>query len=324
MTDNDQVDPVRVRERIDEATGILRVLGFPKAQVNERSALTLLVLVDIDPEDPWSACSDPLRGITPMMDYFREKYGKTYAPNTRENVRRRTVHQFIDAGFIVINPDSPARPTNSDRTVYQIETSALELLRSYGTGKWETNLRTYLESRETLREKYAAERSMARIPVTLPDGTKLTLSGGGQNVLVKEILNEFCPRWTPGGIVLYLGDTGDKFVHYDKGGLRALGVEIEEHGKMPDIIVHDVGRNCLVLIEAVTSHGPVDGKRKNELETLFRESAIPLVLVTTFLDRSAMVGYIGEIAWETEVWCASDPTHLIHFNGERYLGPYNT
>jgi hypothetical protein len=157
-----------------------------------------------------------------------------------------------------------------------------------------------------------------------PDGEEFTLSGGGQNVLVKQIIEEFCERWTPGGHVIYVGDTADKFAYYDQEALTALGVVIEGHGKMPDVVVHDVERGWLVLIEAVTSHGPVDGKRRSELAKLFAGSSAPLVYVTTFLDRRAMITYLPEIAWETEVWCASDPTHLIHFNGERYLGPYQT
>jgi hypothetical protein len=36
-----------------------------------------------------------------------------------------------------------------------------------------------------------------------------------------------------------------------------------------------------------------------------------------------MSRYLGEIAWETEVWVADAPSHLIHFNGERFLGPYD-
>jgi hypothetical protein len=165
---------------------------------------------------------------------------------------------------------------------------------------------------------------MSRLPVTLPNGEKFSLSGGGQNVLVKRIIEEFCERWVPGGAVIYIGDTDDKFAHYDRDALAALGVVIEEHGKMPDVIVHDVSRGWLLLIEAVTSHGPVDGKRHGELARLFATSSAPLVYVTTFPDRQAMARYLPEIAWETEVWCASDPTHMIHFNGERYLGPYQT
>lgn len=317
-------DPVRVSQRVDEAVVVLRALGLPRAQLNERSGLTLLALLDLGPNDPWSAAANPLRGITPMMDYIRDRYGKTYAPNTRETVRRQTVHQFLDAGLVVINPDRPGRPTNSPKAVYQIEPSTLELLRTYGSPEWTKNLDVYLASQQTLRQKYAAERAMSRIPVTLADGSEFTLSGGGQNVLVSEIINEFCPRWTPSGVALYVGDTDEKFVHIHVDALRDLGIVVEEHGKMPDVIVHDLTRAWLVLIEAVTSHGPVDAKRRGELEALFSSSTAPLVFVTAFLDRQAMMRYLPEIAWETEVWCASDPTHLIHFNGERYLGPYDT
>ena len=321
---DDQTDPVRVQERINEATSILRALGFPRGQLNDRSALTLLTLLDLGPQDPWSAVSDPPRGIAPMMDYFRDHYGKTYKTGSRESVRRRTLHQFMDAGLIVINPDNPARATNSDQTVYQIEASALGLLRTYGTSEWQANLETYLASRQTLLEKHAAEREMARIPVILPDGKIFSLSGGGQNILIQEVIQGFCPLWTPGGVVLYVGDTGEKFALYNEAAFQALGVEIDQHGKMPDVIVHYKERDWLLLIEAVTSHGPVDAKRRSELQTLFSHSSAPLVYVTTFLDRASMTRYLPEIAWETEVWCASDPTHLIHFDGERFLGPYDT
>jgi len=161
---------------------------------------------------------------------------------------------------------------------------------------------------------------MSRIPVVLPGGLAFSLSGGGQNVLIPQVLDEFCSRWTPGGAVLYIGDADQKFAHHDIVAFAKLGITIEEHGKMPDLVIHDTKRNWLVLVEAVTSHGPVDGKRRAELERL-SACSLPLVYVTTFLDRAAMAKYLPDIAWETEVWVASDPTHLI-FNGERYLGPY--
>ena len=76
-------------------------------------------------------------------------------------------------------------------------------------------------------------------------------------------------------------------------------------------------------MESVTSHGPVDGKRHAELAQLFAESTAGLVFVTAFPDRVVMSQYVGEIAWETEVWVADAPSHLIHFNGVRFLGPYD-
>jgi hypothetical protein len=111
---------------------------------------------------------------------------------------------------------------------------------------------------------------------------------------------------------------------YDEQYLRGLGVELEAHGKMPDVVIHYVARNWLILIEAVTSHGPVNILRHNQLKKLFAGSEAGLVFVTTFLDRAAMREYLPDIAWETEVWVADAPGHLIHFNGSRFLGPYES
>lgn len=323
MSDDQQApDAPAVKQRIEEATTVLRELGFPRRQLNERSALTLLALLDLRPETPWAKAGEPLRGITQMMDFFAVHYGKRYAPNTREVVRRQTVHQFQEAGLIVANPDDASRPTNSGKTVYQVETGALKLLRGFGAKQWEKRLETYLSSRETLKQRYAQERRMKRIPVTLAPGKAISLSPGGQNVLVEKIISEFCPRFTPGGSPVYVGDTDEKWAYFDEKLLESLSVRIEAHGKMPDVVVHHVKKGWLVLIEAVTSHGPVDPKRRNELKDLFGGSHAGLVYVTAFLTRRTLMKYLDEIAWETEVWVAESPDHLIHFNGERFLGPY--
>lgn len=95
------------------------------------------------------------------------------------------------------------------------------------------------------------------------------------------------------------------------------------HGKMPDVVIHYVERNGLILIEAVTFRGPVNVLRHNQLKGLFAGSTAGLVFVTTFLDRAAIREYLPDIAWETEVWVADAPGYLIHFNGERFFGPYD-
>ncbi len=307
--------------RIEEALGILKVLGLPRGQLNERSALTLLALLELGPETPWAEAESPLRGITPMMEFMTDVYGKRYAPNTRETVRRQTVHQFLDAGLIVRNPDYPERPTNSPDTVYRVETGALGLLRTFGGPDWGQNLATHLATIETLRARYAAERAMVRLPVQVGEGTVL-LSPGGQNVLIKQIVEEFGSRFTPGGKVLYIGDADEKWMVFEREDLAALGVGVETHGKMPDVVIHHRTKNWLILVEAVTSHGPVDPKRHGELRALFGGATVGLVYVTAFLDRGAMARYLRDISWETEVWVAESPSHLIHFNGERFLGPH--
>jgi hypothetical protein len=317
-----KVKTKKAERKIAEALEVLRALGFPRQQLNERSALTLLSLLRLKPEDSWENASNPLMGITPMMEFFAAYYGKHYKPNTRETVRRQTVHQFVQAALVLPNPDRPSRPTNSPKAVYQIETSALKLLREFGKPSWEGWLQEYLRSVEMLKRLYARERQMRRIPLILKSEEQISLSPGGQNVLVKRIIDDFCPLFTPGADVIYVGDTQKKWAYYDSGALLALGVKIEEHGKMPDVVVHYTEKNWLVLIEAVTSHGPVSPKRRQELKQLFMGSNAGLVYVTAFLDRRTLLKYLDDISWETEVWIAESPTHLIHFNGERFLGPY--
>jgi adenine-specific DNA-methyltransferase len=318
-----EIDPVKAEKRIKDTIEILHDLDLPKAQQNRRSALTLLALLDMKMDTSWSDASSPLLGITEMMDYFRDNFGVKYAPNTRETVRRQTVHQFAQAGLILINPDNPSRPVNSPDTRYQIEVSALNLMRSYGSPSWGSNLRSYLTSVASSKKLHAKEREMVLISVKLPNGDELKLTAGGQNELIKPIIEELCPRYLPGGIVVYMDDAGPKRKKVALEYLKdQLDIKIDIHGKMPDVIVHIPEKKWLILIEAVTSHGPIDIKRHNELKDLFQKPDLGLIFVTAFLNRQTMGRYLSEIAWETEVWVAQAPTHLIHFNGERFLGPY--
>jgi len=310
------------KRRIAEAQEILTALGLPREQKNERAALTLLALVDLTPTKVWSAAANPLMGVTPIMEFAAKHYRKKWAPNTRETVRRFTLHQFEQAGLVVANPDEPGRPTNSPNYCYQIEPRALVIIRTFGTTKWVDALRRYLVDVRTLAQRYAQARSMRRIPLVLAAGVTIELSPGGQNALIRKVIDEFCPRFTPGARPLYVGDTRQKWAHFDEDGLGALGVVVEEHGKMPDVVVHYTDKNWLVVIEAVTSHGPVNPKRLAELKSLFSGSSAGLVFVTAFLNRRGLLKYLSEIAWETEVWVADTPDHMIHFNGERFLGPY--
>ena len=313
---NDKHDYIRA------ANEIIVSLGLPGTQQNERSALCLLALLNLTPGKAWSEAEDPLMGITPIMDWMRGHYGKEYAPNTRETIRRQTMHQFCDAGIARYNPDQPDRPVNSPHAVYQIEPVALGLLRTFGTDEWNGNLSGYLAERETLVARYAKEREQNRIPVKITPNTEITLSPGEHSELLRAIVDHFIPRFAPGGLLIYVGDTGDKWGYFDIDLLAELGIEVDSHGKMPDVIIYYKEKNWLFLVEAVTSHGPVDGKRHDELTNLFAASKAGLVYVTAFPNRATMGRYLIQIAWETEVWVADAPSHLIHFNGLRFLGPY--
>ncbi len=308
--------------RIEEAIAIIKALGFPRAQQNERSAVSLLALLNLTPKKTWAEAEAPLVGITPVMDWAHEHYEKKYAPNTRETFRRQTMHQFLAAGFVIYNPDKPDRSVNSPKAVYQIEPATLALIRSFGTKKWTRKLTTYLTEHQTLIAQYAKERKHNLIPVVIAQGKMIALSPGEHSELIRAIIEDFAPRFAPGSVLVYAGDTGAKWGYFDKVLLMDIGVEVDAHGKMPDVVLHYTDKNWLLLIESVTSHGPVDGKRHAELAELFAGSKSGLVYVTAFPNRTIMGRYLGDIAWETEVWVADAPSHLIHFNGERFLGPY--
>lgn len=309
--------------KIEEAQEILRTLGFDRERSNERAALILLALADIRPDSSWNDATNEMYGTRAIMDFIRDVYDVDYAANTRETIRRFTLHQFSDALLVEQNRDQPDRPVNSPKWNYAIHPMALTVIKAYGSPQIDELVAEYLDDRPRQIETYAAAREMRRIPVTLPEGKALTLSPGGQNVLIKQMLDELCSRYTPGGEVLYVGDADQKWAHFDQKRLKDLGVEVDSHGKMPDLVVYMRDKNWLVLMEAASSHGPVDAKRYGELSKLFEGSTAGLVYISCFPDRKTMRKYLADIAWETEVWCADAPSHMVHFNGERFLGPYD-
>ena len=307
--------------KIEEARDMLEQLGLPPAQQNDISCLTLLALTGLSEDDPWSQASKPSRTIHQMLVFMRETYERDYAENTREVVRRQVIHQLEQARVVDRNPDAPDLPTNSPRTHYGLTDEALNVLRLYQTSRWEPELRAFRSSHGSLLEIYQRRRRMREIPVRTSTGEEIRLSPGMHNVLQGQVVTAFGPKFAPGATLLYLGDTADKLLHLDKDKLADLGVSITEHDKLPDVVLYDEERNWLFLVEAVTSHGPVSQKRVDELEVKLKDCVAPRVYVSAFPDFRQFKQHVDKIAWETEVWIAEIPDHLIHFNGDRFLGP---
>jgi hypothetical protein len=301
---------------------VITDLGLPSQQQNERTALCLLALLNLSANKRWHEGEAPLIGITPIMDWSRDHYDRAYAPNTRETFRRQSMHQMVAAGIALYNPDKPDRAVNSPYAVYQIEPSLLSVLRAYGTDKYRMFLTEWLANREVLIERYAKARAMRMIPVQISAGQEIKLSSGEHSQLIKNVIEDFGPRYVPDGRLIYVGDTGNKWAFFDQELLATLGTLINEHGKMPDVVIYCPIRNWLLLIESVTSHGPIDGKRHAELVHVFGKCTAGLVYVSAFANRRMMNKYLDVISWETEVWVADAPSHMIHFNGSRFLGPY--
>ncbi len=295
---------------------------MPPAQSNAMAGLTLLALCGMTEHDSWSQASRGRRTVTKgIMDYVREHFGGDYAPNTRETFRRQVLHQFVLAGVAEHNPFAPDLPTNSPRSHYAVSEAALRVVQAFGTAEWESHILSFRRDLPAWLAKYEDSRSRILVPIRFPDGQELRLSPGSHNELQKAVIEDFAPRFAPGANVLYLGDTAKKDLHVDQQHLLELGLPLTEHDKLPDIVLHDRARDRLFLIEAVTSHGPVDRKRLTEFEALLESCPVTPVYVSAFPDFDEFRKHMKAIAWDTEVWLAEVPDHVIHFNGDKFLGP---
>lgn len=307
---------------LEEARTILRKLRFDEKRTNAMAGRTLMALAGVDAEIPWSRATTERMGVRAIMDWMRERLDYQIAENSRETVRRFVLHQFIEAGFCLYNDDNPSRPTNSSLNNYRLNPEVIFAIRQFGTSDFEPAISEYLADAHGLAMQYAQIREMTRIPATLPNGERISLKGGGQNYLIKAMIEDLCGFFIPGAEVLYVGDADSKLMIYEKERLHSLGIKLDTHGKFPDLIVYQSDKNWLFLMEAASTHGPVDHTRKNELSQLFATSEAGLIYISCFPDLSTMRRFLTDLAWETEAWVATDPTHMIHFNGDKFLGPY--
>lgn len=308
--------------KIGEAQEILKALGLPPAQYNEMAALTFLAVCNIKENDKWAKATRHSLGVTKgIMIFVNENYSKSYAPNTRETFRRQVLHQFVQARVVDYNPENPSLPVNSPRAHYALTSEVLEVVKTYKTRNWKNALKNFVDTVGKLSEVYLKERELIQIPVVLQNGEILKLSAGKHNEVQAAIVEQFAPRFANGGTLLYLGDTAKKDLFVDEKGLKDLGIPIGQHSKLPDVVIYDNKRTWLFLIEAVTSHGPVSPKRLLELEDFLKSCNVGKVYITAFPDMTEFKKHSNNIAWETEVWLMEVPDHMIHFNGDRFMGP---
>ncbi len=311
--------------KVREAQQLLSAVGMPAAQQNKISAYTLLALASLGPADPWNAATGLSKRVSRgISDFIAATYSQVYKENTRETFRRQVLHQFVQAGLVAYNPDAPALPVNSPKAHYALTAEAISLLQAYGTDQWPVQLTAFQAQHEALTAQYAAARNQQRIELVLPDGRTVALSPGLHNEVQRAVLEQFLPAFAPGAQLLYLGDTEQKHLFEDAATLQRLGVPLGQHSKLPDVVLLQArpdGSEWLFLIEVVTSHGPVSPKRKLELQEMLKSCPAGPVYVTAFPDFKLFKKYSSALAWHTEVWIQEMPGNMIHFNGDRFLGP---
>lgn len=303
--------------KLDDAKKILVAIGMPARQQSDMCCYVLLAMCNMTEEKAWSdACSSWTR-IHDIMQFISTNYGIYYAENSRETIRKQALHNFRNAAIVEDNNVA----TNSPNYRYRITNEMLDLIHEYDSTAWHNSLSYFLQIHESLTSLYTSKKEVAKMPVQI-NGNAYTFSVGKHNQLQKMILEEFAPRFAPNSICLYVGDTIEKDLHKDKLKLEQLGFAITLHDKMPDIILYRQDKDWIYFIEAVTSVGEMSAKRIIEINQMTPKVKSGKIYVTAFLDMATYRKFAASIAWETEVWLAEAPDHMIHLNGDRFSGPH--
>lgn len=289
---------------------------MPKSQQADICCYVLLAMAGVKPDMQWDKATNDWMRIHDMIQFVNSFYGTTYAENSRETFRKQALHRFRTAALVEDN----GKATNSPNYRYRLTKEVLKMLRTLQTGEWQKSLNRFLKYHEKLVDIYASKKKMTMMPVQI-NGADFQFSTGKHNELQKAIIEEFAPRFAPGCECLYVGDTIEKDLVKNISKLTELGFKITLHDKMPDVVLYREDKNWIYFIESVTSVGPMDSKRILEITEMTNGVKAGKVFVTAFFDFKTYKKFAEELAWETEVWIAEMPDHMIHLNGDKFLGP---
>ena len=304
---------------VEKIRNILVALGVPEKQQNDLCCYVLLVMGKIYPKSKWECAQNEWIRIHDIIGLINKSYSTKdpYAENTREEIRKKALHNFRTAAFVEDNVAYDKVATNSPNYRYRLTEEFLTVLKNKGS---EESVKGFLKKHESLKSIYASKKDKQKQALSV-NGLQLTLSPGKHNKLQKAIIEVFAPRFAPSSKCLYVGDSIEKDLVKDVETLKKLGFAITLHDKMPDVVLYDEKKDWLYFVEAVTSVGPMDPKRIVELGDLTKKVKAGKIFVTAFLDFATYKKFAADLAWDTEVWIAEMPEHMIHLNGDRFLGP---
>ncbi|WP_225744029.1 BsuBI/PstI family type II restriction endonuclease [Marinilactibacillus sp. Marseille-P9653] len=302
--------------KLDEAKDILNQIGMPIRQQSDLCGYVFLALAGLKEEMSWGNSKAEWIRIHDIIVFINDEYGIKYAENSRETIRKQAIHHFRNAAIIEDN----GKATNSPNYRYRLTEEALELIQQYDNEKWVVAIDEFLDTHDTLVSIYSSKKKMTKMPVKI-NNKKYTFSAGAHNQLQKDIIEEFAPRFAPDSICLYVGDTIKKDLVKEDSAFYELSVDITLHDKLPDVVLYQKENDWMFFIESVTSVGPMSPKRILEIEEMTKDSSFGKIYVTAFPDFKTFKKFSEELAWETEVWIAEMPDHMIHLNGDKFLGP---
>ena len=310
---------------INEALEILESVGIPFADKTERSlermAVCFLAVADVTKD--WSKAKENANlKSRDIINIVNKSFEEKISSGSYDDIRRKDLKLLVLADIVINSGVNKGSATNDPTRGYALHPDFKNLIVTYNTANWSKTLKAFNKNRPSLAEILSRKRNIEKIPVKLPSGKPLELSLGEHNVLQKAIIEEFLPRYGSDCSVLYIGDTSNKSLHIETEELKKLNFFELSHDELPDIIAYSKKHNWLYLIEAVYSSGPMSETRVLELRKMLKKCKAELIFVTAFLTRTDFRKWQMDIAWETEVWTADHPDHLVHFNGHKFLGAY--
>lgn len=324
------MDPAE--RKVDEALRLLEAVGFPLARktpkMRRRLARILLSVCNVKPGTPWSraavwrdASSWSLRSRE-IIAFINEHYGEHISPGSYDDIRRKNLDYLVAAKLVLASAGRPNALTNDGTRSYAVNPAAAKLFLQFGRPQWAAAVQSFVGEFGSLSATFERGRGTKKVAVALKPGLNVELLAGPHNELQKAIVEEFLPRFAKGAEVLYIGDAQNKMLHVEPARLKQLGFFEIAHDRLPDVIAYDATKNWLFLIEAVHSANPISSLRHKLLEDAAAGCTAGLIFVSVFKDRPTFAKWVREIDWETEVWLADAPEHMIHFNGDRFLGPH--
>ena len=316
------------QQLINEALYILESVGIPFEKKTEKAlqsmAMCFLSVAGISKS--WKEAKGLKENrhlkTREIIKYINEHFEENISPGSYDDVRRKHLKLLVLADLVLNSANNPDAATNDPTRGYTLRADVKNLLLNFNTSQWEIKLKLFLKNQEPLSVVLARKRNIVKLPVFLPGNKQISLSKGEHNDLQKQVIEEFLPRFGQGCEVLYVGDTINKILHYEETKLKALGFFKLSNEDLPDIIAYAENKNWLYLIEAVFSSGPMSETRMLELKKQLVNCTAELIFVTAFISKEDFKKYITDIGWESEVWTADNPEHLVHFNGDKFLGPY--
>ncbi len=321
-----------ITEKVEQAINIFRLIGVPVRDYTHRRrvrlAKALLAVAGVMPGMKWSDTTSHFDGSAEplttreIIRIWNSEYDENLADSSYDDVRRIELAILKEAGLVTGSAADPAADVNDGTRGYSITPEALDLLRGYGTEKWEDSLLRFRSDAGELKDRLSKARDLKRVPVTLPDGSRYNLSPGPHNMIQRAVIEDFLPRFSRGAEVLYIGDAAKKILHIDADRIRGLGIDEMSRETLPDILAYESERDWLFVIEAVHSSNPIDSMRHLALRRLTRNSTAGVLFVSAFENASRFARFSKRISWETEVWIADNPGHMLHFDGGRYLAPH--